>query len=837
MHLYRSSHSARFKILLAAMLLLAAGYTTPALSAAQPENIVLQLNGAHSFEYAGYYAAVEMGYYAEAGLNVSLKEGQPGISSAGEVDAGHAQYGVSDSSLLLEQHHGKSVVVLAVIMQHSPYLLLARQTQTIQDIVGKKSAIAPEAIELQAYLKTEEIPLEQIPVVGGLQDPQYLIDGRIDAMSASMLFQPYYLDRANFSYQTYSPRTDSIDFYGDNLFTSTSEISKHPERVKAFRAASLRGWQYAMSHVDEVTNLIISKYSQRHPRPFYLYQAKQLQVLMRPDIVGIGNFSSGRWNAIASSYAEISLLPEKYSLEDFLYNYPKNINKNKLLIISSVSIITLISAISLYYILRIRSKLARSISKQQRAEQQEVSQSKIMELLGKDAPLNNVLDVIAASAEQSRPGAMCCINILDASGLHLHKGSAPSLPADFSNALQQLEIGVGNAACGTAAFTGQTVIVDDMPNHAYWAAHRDAVKRASLLSSWSEPIHTATGRVLGTFDMYFNESRKPDEHDLAFLTRMATISGIAMERSRSEQSIRENEKLLSDILENVRANIYMKDRQGRYLFANRLLQETFNAPRNEIIGFDDSKFYDATTAASIASNDLKVLQEEVMLSSEEAIINPLTGKTRIYLTTRIPLRHEGGAIYAICCIATDITEQKLIEERMRQMAQYDALTGLPNRALFSDRLQQSFSNSRRSHQRFGLMFIDLDKFKPVNDNFGHEVGDILLKQVAGRMKECVRQSDTVARIGGDEFVVLLGAIKDEKDAFEVGEKIRHAMNQPFEILGKTVQIGSSIGVAIYPEHGKEDKELVKHADLAMYHAKENGRNNVTIFHAGLKDSK
>lgn len=133
--------------------------------------------------------------------------------------------------------------------------------------------------------------------------------------------------------------------------------------------------------------------------------------------------------------------------------------------------------------------------------------------------------------------------------------------------------------------------------------------------------------------------------------------------------------------------------------------------------------------------------------------------------------------------------------------------------------------------------IDLDKFKPINDTFGHAVGDLLLHEAAQRMQNCMRQSDTVARIGGDEFVVLLPSLKEDKDAPEVAEKIRHSLNLPFELSGHILSISSSIGVAIYPAHGDNEKELVKNAEIAMYYAKENGRNNVTLYHSGLKDVK
>jgi len=135
------------------------------------------------------------------------------------------------------------------------------------------------------------------------------------------------------------------------------------------------------------------------------------------------------------------------------------------------------------------------------------------------------------------------------------------------------------------------------------------------------------------------------------------VAAIALDRSRANQALKESEKQLSDILENVSGYIYLKDMQGRYLFANRLLRELFNAPMEEIVGYDDSKFYDADTAASLLQSDLRVLQGGETLRSEESNLNQLTGETSVYLTIRLPLRHEDGSIYALCGIATDITEQ------------------------------------------------------------------------------------------------------------------------------------------------------------------------------------
>ncbi|MCX7185221.1 MAG: diguanylate cyclase [Nitrosospira sp.] len=184
----------------------------------------------------------------------------------------------------------------------------------------------------------------------------------------------------------------------------------------------------------------------------------------------------------------------------------------------------------------------------------------------------------------------------------------------------------------------------------------------------------------------------------------------------------------------------------------------------------------------------------------------------------------------------DITERKVAEERMIYMAQFDALTDLPNRALFTGRLQQALATAKRDKKYLALMFLDLDKFKPINDIFGHAVGDLLLKEAAKRMQECMRESDIVARIGGDEFIALLPNIEQEQDATMVAEKIRHVLSQPFELAGHSMHISSSIGIAVYPEHGRDEKTLMKNADIAMYHAKKNGRNNVILHHSGMLDA-
>ena len=174
-------------------------------------------------------------------------------------------------------------------------------------------------------------------------------------------------------------------------------------------------------------------------------------------------------------------------------------------------------------------------------------------------------------------------------------------------------------------------------------------------------------------------------------------------------------------------------------------------------------------------------------------------------------------------------ERKRSEARLQQMAQFDELTQLPNRALFEDRLQMALAKARRDDDQLALMFLDLDNFKPVNDSYGHAIGDLLLREVARRLSACVRRSDTVGRIGGDEFVILLNSIGKPADAARVAEKMRQALAEPYALGEHAVHVSSSIGIAVYPEHGGTQRELALNADAAMYRAKHEGRNCMHLF--------
>ena len=304
-------------------LLFAGGCAGEQSSPAPTEHVTLQLKWKHQFQFAGYYAALEQGYYQDAGLDVEFREAQDGEDPVQRVLAGEAEFGVGTSNLVLLRSQGEPLVALAAIFQHSPQTLLARRDAgiaTVHDLAGRTVMIEPQAADLLAYLQKEGLSLDTLKIVPHSYSPFELITGSVAAMSAYETDELFLVQQAGVDVLEFSPRTGGIDFYGDVLFTTEEQLRENPERVAAFRAASLRGWQYAMSHPDEMVNLILTKYTTRHSRAHLEFEAERTQGLMRMDLVEIGHMYPGRWQHIAAVYQDLGMMTALVDLDKFIYD-------------------------------------------------------------------------------------------------------------------------------------------------------------------------------------------------------------------------------------------------------------------------------------------------------------------------------------------------------------------------------------------------------------------------------------------------------------------------------------------------------------------------------------
>lgn len=288
-----------------------------------PDRVRLQLKWQHQFQFAGYYAAVKQGYYREAGLEVELIEAQPGVDPTQAVLDGKAEFGVGTSDLILLRSKGEPVVVLASIFQHSPLVLLARRGFGVDDLHGlhdKPVMIEPGSAELFAYFRNEGVDPAKLKIEHHTFDVKDLFSGRVAGMSAYQTDEPFLLKRAGVDYLTFTPRAGGIDFYGDNLFTTEEQIRSHPDRVKAFRAASLRGWDYALANPGAMIDAILRDYPGRKDRQHLEFEAEQVTQLMHPGLIETGHMNPGRWEHMMKTYAEFGMLANPVSLDGLLYD-------------------------------------------------------------------------------------------------------------------------------------------------------------------------------------------------------------------------------------------------------------------------------------------------------------------------------------------------------------------------------------------------------------------------------------------------------------------------------------------------------------------------------------
>ncbi len=360
------------------------------------ESVVLQLRWLHQFQFAGYYAALERGYYAREGLNVELREAGPGRpASLDEVLHGHAQYGVGNSGLVVAYEQGKPVVALAALFQRSPnvWLTLAgNHLHTPQDLLGKRLMMTRgvENAELLVPFPSEGIRVDRLNISPSSFSVQDLIDGKTDAYNAYSTNEPYLLKLRGIPYRVIDPHDYGVDFYSDVLFTSQEELRLHPQRVAAFRRASLAGWEYALAHPAEVADLILRRYSRAKSREHLLFEAQGIQAIMHPDLIEIGHMNPVRWRRIEAAYASLGMGQTQRDLGDFLYRPPQVRDRAWLnWVVWGLALTTLLAGLIAALLRRFNGKLKREMADKEiaRAALNEANQIFLNVLEGVDVAL------------------------------------------------------------------------------------------------------------------------------------------------------------------------------------------------------------------------------------------------------------------------------------------------------------------------------------------------------------------------------------------------------------------------------------------------------------------
>src|SRR3954464_444955 len=312
----------------------------------------------------------------------------------------------------------------------------------------------------------------------------------------------------------------------------------------------------------------------------------------------------------------------------------------------------------------------------------------------------------------------------------------------------------------------------------------------------------------------------------------------------AESALRESEERLRLIANNVPALISYVDREQRYRFSNRTYDDWFGIAHERMQGRTIAEIFGDEAYGRMRPDIERVLSGATV---QFELAHGEGGRRRALQVSCVPHlasgTNEEAEVLGFYMLANDVTQPKRAQEDLRHaaiqlqhdarrlefLAHHDTLTQLPNRAMFSERAREAVAHARRHHRAAALLFIDLDNFKTVNDTLGHDVGDALLKIISSRLRASVRGDDFIARIGGDEFCVLLQDIADAREAASVAQKLVHELNKPYRIAEHQVSSGASIGIACVPQDGDDVATLLRLADLAMYRAKELGRNGYQFF--------
>jgi len=315
------------------------------------------------------------------------------------------------------------------------------------------------------------------------------------------------------------------------------------------------------------------------------------------------------------------------------------------------------------------------------------------------------------------------------------------------------------------------------------------------------------------------------------------VMDVSSARKR-EDTIRKQARVLDEIQQQQNALLHsipdiawLKDVEGRYLAVNDKFSTVYGIDPAEISGKKNSDIYPEVMAEQHEITDRMVLDTAAEKRYDESIVTS-DGKTMWVETVKVPIM-KGDQIIGIAGVSRDITERKASEERIHFLAHYDVLTELPNRFMLFEKLGKLLAVARLEETQVAVFFVDLDRFKFINDTLGHTAGDTLLQMVAERLKECSREVDIIARVGGDEFVIALSGIRDIKDTTAIARKILAVVGRPYNIHGETVHVTPSLGISFYPKDGLDTAALIKNADRAMYQAKKAGRNGYEFFREGM----
>ncbi len=456
-------------------------------------------------------------------------------------------------------------------------------------------------------------------------------------------------------------------------------------------------------------------------------------------------------------------------------------------------------------------------------------QQEILQLVVLGNDYKEICEKVCLLMEQLLDNAVASVMLLDKEKQCMNVFAAPSVPEACIAQLNGLRPGPGAGSCGNAVFRQEPVFVESTLDDPRWQSIRKLAIDFNILSCWSIPVRSKGGECIGSFALSSFEHRLPSTFHRKLLEIGSFIIGIALE----QQKVNEQLYLSSKVFEHGTEAIMIADADKIIISINKALHKITGYAEEEVIG----KPVSMMASVRHGTNFFQKIWHSVKQYNHwqgEVWNRDKHGREYPSWFNITPVHGKDGAVSYYLINFSDITDKKKSDEIIWRQANYDSLTGLPNRNMFYDRLSHDIKNASRANTRLAVLFIDLDRFKEVNDSLGHSVGDALLAEAAKRLSSCVRETDTVARLGGDEFTIILNGINDQRCAEMIIQMILLELAKPFHLNAKLAYVSASIGVTFFPGDADGADTLMKNADQAMYAAKNNGRNCWSCFTSNMQ---
>lgn len=751
------------------------------------EEVVIELKWRHQFQFAGYYAALEKGFFADEGLAVTLVERNPSTNIINRVLSGHADYGVSDSILILQQANGAPIALVAAIFQHSANAILSLAKSGIEeprDLINRRVSFydsGSEGVDLLALMASQGVANPNLVRQRWDERIDALLSGEVDAITSYITNEPYQLRMRGYAINVLYPRHFGFDFYGDMLFTSATELEQNPERVAAIRRAVIKGWEYALAHPEELVELILERYNtQNKTRSALLFEAQGISSLISQYSIPLGTIDPARIRFLQQRMQNLGLVVEQHGTEDILlYSDDRRV---------------------LNLTVEERNFLASLPPIRFAVEERGWEPFEIIDQYGRFKGIS--ADYLAHISA-----------ILDVEFEHITTSSW----LDVLELGRNREIDIFPSAAATPERRDYMNFTAPFARSPMVVITRDNVDYIPALGE-------LTGKLVGVVEGYASdELLRYNYPDIELSYYNATVLGLRALASGEIDAFVDNLAVANFLIKKEGLTNLKISGQAPFTYDLSigvrsdwpLLASAIGKALATITPEEHAAIYNRWVQLSLTQ---QVSWRNIWPYALGVVVVFII--LFVYLL-RLRALHEQLSATNNKLLAVEV-ELREKNEELQVLSTTDKLTGVYNRRYLDGELTSAFAYAKRSGKPLSVALFDLDHFKRVNDVYGHAFGDVVLQKFATLVRENVRASDTFGRWGGEEFL-LICRDTSAQDACYVADKIRTlfmAIEYP-EPIQQTV----SAGVAD-DAHFTSIKQLIRHADDNLYRAKQNGRNQV-----------